>query len=731
MKRWILVIAILAAGMCFAVEESPLNVDVFFGWDGCYKPAEWTPVEINISSRFKEPFAGRITLTAQQDGLNRLSVSHDFVLTPQMPLHLPLSTKLDYAAENCEVRISDAQGRTAWRQEIHLWDYAQKSKALTTIKSCDVLIGVVGRSKMGLLSLPDKTAVMSDEGVGEVYVKNKLTRVMPWDWTGYVCLDVLVLYDLQWDSLLAQQWKALTEWVSNGGRLFLITGGNPIPSECPLMTMLPLKIESQREIQLDEAMLSTWTDSQLSGGTITAWPMTLYPGAQTWTIEQNSAGQGIFASGWAGFGKVGVLSFDPDLMPDQMKTGSEKLWVYWLGRMLEQPMREYFQKSLDKKNTDNGMPGNMPKYSPREDRFLSPKKLMCKEALPESEDKNPGSYNQYNYHVDAGVLAANQVMEFLYNIPQMRPLSVWWVILLLTLLALLLGPVDYLVLKKMDKLPWTWITCAFWILIFSVGAYYGVQALRSGQMQIRAVSVADGIADGSCWNTSYSGIFSPGSDSYQLTELKRSQWWSAASPTREYVYFRSQKTAIRTLYCMQHDGGNLPYEVPIHIWTMQSLVLEEPTDGLPMDTKVVLTGDQVHLSVANRGLQAIEKGVVLFKDGRGFSFGRVKGTSSETFDGRLEKITSWLDMQQFQRSGQQHYYSNPDGYHDPSNYIASACWAKGSCQRNEAMMAYLNAGAAIVCAVYESPPIPFGIKNQTYEEKHIQIVRQVIFPENQ
>lgn len=730
MKRWIMAVVLLAAGVCFAAEESPLNVDVFFGWDGCYKPTQWTPVEINISSRLKEPFAGRITLTAQQDGLNHLSVSHDFVLTPQMPLHLPLSTKLNFAVENCEVRISNALGRTVWRNEIPLWDYSQKFKALTTIKSGDLLIGVAGRGKMGLMSLPDKTIVQSSEGTGEVYVKDKLPRVMPWDWTGYMALDVLVLYDLQWDSLLIQQWKALTEWVSNGGRLFLITGGNPIPADCPLLTMLPLKIDSQREIQLDAAMLSKWADSDVSGSRVAAWPVTLYPDTKTWTLQTNSAGQGVFASGWAGFGKVGILSFDPDLLPDELKSGSEKLWVYWLGRMLEQPMLESYEKSPNTKNVKNNYSDGPSPYMSSPNMDLSSKKLICKDSLPKSGDEKQNSYNQYNYHIDAPAMAANQVMEFLYNIPQMRPLSAWWVILLLTLLALLLGPVDYLVLKKMDKLPWTWITCAFWIMLFSVGSYYGVQILRSGEMQVRTVSVTDGIADGSCWNTAYSGIFSPGSDSYRLTELKRPQWWSAASPAQEYLYYRSQNKAIRTLYCMQHDGGNLPYQVPIHIWTMQSLLLEEPIPSLPMDAKVILTGNQIQLSIVNRGLQAIKKGTVLLKDGRGFSFGHVKAEGSETFEGRLETISGGFGLQSFETSVQNGYRKS-DQHLDPSDYAASACWANGTCQRSEAIMAYLNAGAAIVCAEYESFPTPFGLDKQTYEEKHIKLVRQVVFPENQ
>ena len=73
-------------------------------------------------------------------------------------------------------------------------------------------------------------------------------------------------------------------------------------------------------------------------------------------------------------------------------------------------------------------------------------------------------------------------------------------------LAILLGPVDYLVLKRLDKLPYTWLTSTGWIVIFTVGAYYGVQWIRGGAMELRAVSVVDGVADSNCaWATCYAG----------------------------------------------------------------------------------------------------------------------------------------------------------------------------------------------------------------------------------
>jgi hypothetical protein len=119
------------------------------------------------------------------------------------------------------------------------------------------------------------------------------------------------------------------------------------------------------------------------------------------------------------------------------------------------------------------------------------------------------------YEIGQAQEANNKIMEFLYQ--GIKPLSIWWVIFLLsiwwvifllTTLAILLGPLDYKLLKRKGRLPLTWLTCTFWIALFTVGAYYGVQALRGGDMELRVVSVLDGIENTDhTWSTDYCGLF--------------------------------------------------------------------------------------------------------------------------------------------------------------------------------------------------------------------------------
>ena len=95
-RKCILVIILFIANVCFGKTE--LNVDVFWGWGGCYRPMEWMPVEIGITSTAAEPFGGTVIISAPQDGLNIMNIHHSFALTPSLPLHIPLVTKLAFAA---------------------------------------------------------------------------------------------------------------------------------------------------------------------------------------------------------------------------------------------------------------------------------------------------------------------------------------------------------------------------------------------------------------------------------------------------------------------------------------------------------------------------------------------------------------------------------------------------------------------------------------------------------
>ena len=703
-----------------ASADSPFNVDCFFGWGGCYRPMEWTPLEIGISSTLTEPFAGSVNVSAKQDGLNTLNITHTFVLTPDVPLHIPLVTKLAFAADKCSVRVSDQRGRTRWRHDFELWDFSSRNQTLTAIGQNDLFIGLIGRRKFGLLSLSKQSACKSETGRGKVYLKDKLPRMVPWDWTGFVSLDLLILYDPDWNQFNQNQLNAIAQWVSNGGKLLLILGSHPLLEENPIAELLPFEVQQAKEITVNTDKLKNWGLNATNSESVVCWPLKPKPGAHCYKTDDTDNGECLFATGYVGFGRVGVLAFDPSTMTEFQKTNSTQFWISRIAAILEDSDIKTAEFET-KEQTGKSRPGQR-----NREVYLG---LGSHRSITLAEDaKNTPDKRRYDNRYDIGQAQAgsNAVMEYLYSISELRPLSIWWVILLLTLLAVLLGPVDYIVLKRMNRLPLTWVTSAFWIILFSAGAYYGVQALRGGKMQFRIVSVLDGIKHSNrAWSTEYCGLFAPYSDDYQLKDLDEKQWWSGIAPSQERLYAYRQQTGSRNIYCFQHDGSNHPYSLPINIWTMQCLMNESPVQQLPIDARVERRGDEIFLTIVNQSESPVTRGYVLFDNNQAVSFGHVNGYSTEDFSDRLKPFKGW----------ERTIIRNPDGRYRPyrdgsqSGFKNETAYsAQGCLRRTQTIKAYLAKGAAVVCAEFDQAPVSFAAKGHSCDYNHTQLVRLVVFP---
>ncbi|MHC4323021.1 MAG: hypothetical protein ACYSUX_01975 [Planctomycetota bacterium] len=688
-------------------DEDPFNVDFFCGWGGYYRPMEWTPVEIGISSTLTEPFAGLITVSAQQDGLNTMNVNYEFVLTPDIPLHLPLVTKFAFTADKCSIRLVDKdRGRTQWSQEYELWGIETGNRFITVVNENDMLIGLVGNRKFGLLRLPKQSRSMSHMGQGEVYVGDKLPRMVPWDWTGFVPLDVLILYDPDWNLFNTQQLNAITQWISNGGKMLLVQGSHPLAPANPIAKLLPFELKDVKQMTVPPEILEKFGLTDSEPETVAAW--TLGPKAETnfYEVETNDAGDCLFATGYAGFGRVGVLAFDPATLTDKQREKSASFWIYCVKEVLE-----YADSPPIDRNT-GGVRSNQ----------IS--RTIQSASYPEIERRRPGNRNRFE--IGWAHAANNAVMEFLYQ--GIRPLSIWWVILLLITLAVLLGPLDYKLLKRIDRLPLTWLTCAFWIILFTIGAYYGVQAIRAGDMELRVVSVMDGIENSDhAWSTDYCGLFAPYSDDYRLENLQSNQWWSGIAPVQQSIWQQNREVSGRRIYCFQHDGGNLPYSIPINIWDVQCLLNESPVQKVPFDVEVQRQGDQIVINIVNESESAILSGRILLSDNCGISFGGVPASGSRRFSDKLQRMGIWDD---YSSERYRQYYSR-----GRSSYISfknqDAFFAQGCLQRTQAMSAYLARGAAVVSVEYDKAPISFGLKDHTYKRNHIQLARLVVFPKEQ
>ena len=687
-----------------AKEKSIFNIDVFFGWGGYFRPMEWVPIEIKISTTLEKPLQGELTLTSQQDGLNTLNIIFpQLILTPDLPEYIPMVTKIAYTNQRCSLRLDSISGRrkkTVWSEDRNILMTPGKVPAL---QEQDMLIGVIGAGKFGIPGLEKQTACYYKNIPGEVHVGNKQIEMTPWDWTGFVSLDLLILYDPDWGRFKEQQLKAIAEWVSNGGKVLIVLERKPPMGENPLTKILPFDYMEAKQINVSQQQLYKWQLSGNSSETVILKPLVPKPDVKLYEGDLYQENQYLFGIANVGFGTIGILGFDPEDFSYSQDAYKSPFWVNLI--------RTIIKPQASGENT-----------------ILAQRRI---EYVPES-GANVNQYgqpirpqqlrNQNSYEIGSAYSLNNKVMEFLYQ--DIKPLSVWFVIILLGALAILLGPVDYKILKRIDRLPLTWLTCSFWIIVFTVGAYYGVQYLRGGKMQLRVVSVIDGIKDEkTAWSTQYSGLFASKSDSYELENILPNQWWSGIAPTQDQLYSYRNEIGSRRIYCIQEDGGNLPESLPVNIWDIQCMLTESPIEKMPFSADVKRDGDEIVITVKNESDADIANGYVMVDNNRGIQFGTVPPHGIQEFRERIVSLNYWSNNISEFTSISQRRGSSYGNFRNEA-----ACFAQGTLQRTQAMNNYLSKGASIVCVTYSNAPVPFKIKKHSVSEEHIQLARLVVFP---
>jgi hypothetical protein len=249
------------------------------------------------------------------------------------------------------VRLIDKdRRRTQWSQEYELWGIETDSRFITVVNENDLLIGLVGSGKFGLLRLPKQSRCISRRGQGGVFLGDKLPRMIPWDWTGFVSLDLLILYDPDWNLFNSQQLKAIAQWVSNGGKLLLVPGSHPLASANPIAQLLPFELQDAKQMTVPAEILDKLG---LFGGQpeiVTGWSMVPKSEARFFQADISNENEYLFAVGYSGFGRVGVLAFDPATLSDRQRKNSASFWIHCVKEVLEysdsMPLYSYRRDSV-------------------------------------------------------------------------------------------------------------------------------------------------------------------------------------------------------------------------------------------------------------------------------------------------------------------------------------------------------------------------------------------------
>ena len=164
-----------------------------------------------------------------------------------------------------------------------------------------------------------------------------------------------------------------------------------------------------------------------------------------------------------------------------------------------------------------------------------------------------------------------QMAGALSNLPSLDLPSIRGLGILLVLYVVLVGPVNYFVLRWRKRLHWAWITIPLMTLAFSGGAFGLGYALRGTDLILNKIAVIELLPDGTAGVSSYLGLFSPAQQSYEI-EVKGGgllaplnpgygPWGSGgAGVTGEMVFLQGEPGRVRGLAVNQ--------------WSMQTFMME-------------------------------------------------------------------------------------------------------------------------------------------------------------
>lgn len=454
----------------------PQIAGVQVGIGGFYRAGTWTPIRVTLRGG-SQPASGQIHLTVPDgDGVPcRVSTptKTPCVILAGESRTVELYARFGRVRSRLDVEFQAAEGSV--RRSFEAADPPGKDQFPAAVENHRKLVITVAPGPVGvedafnLLRLSPKDQAV----VGRLEDASQL----PSRWYGYEGIDALVLAtsqakpyaDLKPDS---PQLSALDEWLQMGGRLVLCVGGEGeriLGEGAPLARFAPGRFQKlvllRQTGALEAYAASSIPVPHAAGGRqeLRASLLSQVDGV----VEAREANLPLVVRQARGFGQVVFLAVDPELAPfDQWPERG-----LMVGRLLDNP--------------------------PASGQELSESRAIL----------------HYGYADLAG-----QMRSALDQFPSVGLVPFWVVVALIGVYIFLIGPGDYLFLRKVVRhMRWTWFTFPLVVVLFAVGAYWLAYWSKGTEIHLNQVDLVDcDAATGRIRGTTWCSLFSPRTDRYDL-----------------------------------------------------------------------------------------------------------------------------------------------------------------------------------------------------------------------
>lgn len=570
-----------------AMARAEIRFDVFLGYDGTVREATWFPVTCEIVNN-GAPFSGFIEISPATYGKGQ---------TQRLPIELPTGTLKrvilpTFAPSRYQtgwdVRLVDTRGKV--REEVVAIRPQRQIGWETKI------IGVLPRTAAGMVAVRPTKRNQPDMQPTAVRFQTVMFPDNPLVLEG---LDAIYLNSETAVALRSSQVNALLAWMNAGGHLIVaIEQVNDVTGVPWLRNVLPVEpkdiVSVAKHDELNEWLqkssiitnraevapqaqphprsgqrnqspppeMSPEMAARYGGQLRSATnpfgeqtPDTIFDAAAIQVVTGkirdghvvvSVEGTPLIITANRGLGRVTALMFSPEREP--FKSWKE-LPTFWT-QMLEVPMELYT-----------------------------------------STDYYPG-YGQ----------GADGLFGAMIDSRQVHKLPVGWLLILLLVYLLVIGPFDRIWLKKINRPMLTWITFPCYVLFFSGLIYFIGYKLRAGDSEYNELHVVDVLANGEraeLRGRTYASIYSPSNARYPMHSALK-----YATLRGEYLASRGGETSEKAT--LMHTGDNFKADVFVPVWTSQLYLSDWWQSGdLPLIASLEAITGGLQLTLDNRSGKAI------------------------------------------------------------------------------------------------------------------------------
>lgn len=212
---------------------------------------------------------------------------------------------------------------------------------------------------------------------------------------------------------------------------------------------------------------------------------------------------------------------------------------------------------------------------------------------------SPGAVYPQGIPVDTSVrqMRSNQMTYALSNLPSLDLPSIRSLAILLGIYVLLVGPVNYLILRWRKRLHLAWVTIPVFTVAFSAGAFSLGYAMRGTDLILNKIAVVELQPDGSANVNTYLGLFSPAQQSYEI-DVSGDGLLSPLRP--DYDPFGSTGPGAGNEAIFVQGNPGRVRGLTVNQWSMQSFMTEDTWPGVGTITAdLALDGQQLKGSLQN------------------------------------------------------------------------------------------------------------------------------------